>query len=83
MVEQKSVKFVGWIYGNPDDRDILIELGVTGEMIYHASDNSNVLTIGAHKKSGYFSHCIITKEVAITLKANYPTFQPRTFTWLR
>ena len=74
------VEYVGWIYGNIEDERILRELGVTGKMIWKASDNSNRVQPTADEKSGIFEYCTITMEVAKKLRDNYFAFPPQTFT---
>lgn len=76
----KPVLFVGWIYGNKSDDDILRNLGVRGKMIWKQSDNKNRQQPYSHTKNGIFEQCIITMETAKILRDNYPAFPPQTFT---
>lgn len=74
------IEYHGWIYGNVEDEWELRELGVTGKMIWKARDNKGSATPGADKKSGIFTYCTITMEVAKRLRDNYTAFPPQTFT---
>lgn len=76
------VYFVGWICGNKNDRRRLVELGVEGDMKWKRVDNSkrDLMSLAARGKVGVFEQCIITFDVAKKLKANYPAFDPTTFT---
>jgi hypothetical protein len=69
----KSIaKYLGYIYGNPNDSAILHLLGVQGQMIWRPDKHAD--------KLGVFEYCIITMDVAKSLRDKYPAFIPTVFT---
>lgn len=87
------VKFVGWVFGDPTDVQVLRNLGVKGRMIWKPSDNSNRFilhpdgklkqpSVKADDKTGIIEYCEVTMEVARRLMTEYPWFPPGTFTAL-
>lgn len=61
--------YIGWIYGNSDDRTILEKLGVKGEMIW-----------SSRTTKGIFAHCECTKGILGRLEKSYPAFWRGSFT---
>ena len=72
--------YMGWIYGDPEDRATLENLGVEGEMIWRAHDNSGSLTVAARTKLGIFEHCECSLETLDRLEKEYPAFWRGSFT---
>jgi len=74
--ERKSTKpiakYIGYIYGNPNDSATLRLLGVQGQMIWRVDKHAN--------KLGVFEYCVITIDVAKLLRDKYPDFSPNVFT---
>jgi len=72
--------YIGWIYGDPEDRETLKGLGVKGHMLWRASNNSGSLTVGASLKRGIFTHCECAVETLDRLEKMYPVFCRDSFT---
>lgn len=68
---RKPVKFIGWIRGTQDDRQVLVDLGVKGKMTW---------VIEGQGPYGIFEYCEISLETAKRLKNEYHNFIASTFT---
>ena len=79
MSETTFPVYVGWIYGDPEDRATK-RLGVKGEMIWRASSNPGSVTVAAPTKRGIFEHCECTGEVLDWLEKEYLAFYRGSFT---
>jgi len=66
--------WIGWLYGNEEDREFLQSLGVKGLMVYRAGDNLRSCTIAAREKGGIFEHCWADDETLARLREEYPAF---------
>jgi hypothetical protein len=66
--------WIGWLYGNEEDRDYFHSLGVKGPMVFDATDNSRCNTVAARKKAGIFGHCWADDATMKRLWAEYPAF---------
>ena len=65
-------KYLGYIYGNPNDSAILRLLGVQGQMIWRSDKHAD--------KLGVFEYCTITMDVAKLLRDKYQAFFSTCFT---
>ena len=78
------VKYLGWIYGNLGDEQLLRSLGIEGAMNWKPCDNSNSAKPFAFTKKGIFEMCEISPHKAPNilhkLNTEYFLFDSVTFT---
>lgn len=70
--------YIGWIYGDSEDRAILKRLGVKGEMIWSERTFANHATVG--RKRGIIEHCECTEKILDRLEQEYTAFCRDSFT---
>ena len=66
--------WIGWLYGNEEDKKWFESLGVHGPMGYRKCDNSHSSTPAARTKAGIFEHCWADQDTLERLRAEYPAF---------
>ena len=81
--DTKPVVFVGWIAGREKEESFLKDLGVTGQIMWHAyEDKRSRSDHRLNPPTGVYEHCIITMDIAKKLKEFYPYFSSFVFTGL-
>jgi hypothetical protein len=67
VTETLDALWVGWLFGDEEDREALEALGVEGPMLWRPSDNSG-------EKGGVFEHCWVRPEAYDILVEGWPAF---------